>query len=131
MTLNAKNFSETLSANHLARSLEFCIDGLGFRVGDKFEQGGKVMGAMLEAGAAQLGISQDDFAKGRDREKGLAMGLYVETDQDLEALANTAKAAGINFEKELSPLPWGPMAFIGRDPESFKITVARPNKQKG
>ncbi len=130
MTLNAKNFSVTLSANDLARSLRFYTDGLGFRVVDKFEQDGKVMGAMLEAGAAQLGISQDDFAKGRDREKGLAMGLYVETDQDLEALAKTAKAAGIKFEKELSPLPWGPMAFIVRDPDGFKITVASPVKPK-
>ncbi|SRR6266542_970106 len=130
MTLDAKNFSVTLTANDLARSLRFYADGLGFKVGDKFEQDGKIMGAMLEAGAAKFGISQDDFVKGRDRVKGLGIGLYIETDQDLEALAKGAKVAGIKFEQELSPLPWGPMAFIVRDPDGFRITIASPDKPK-
>lgn len=125
--LKAKVFTMTLSANDLARTLKFYTDGLGFELLDKFEQDGKMMGAMVGAGDAKLGISQDDFAKGRDRVKGLGMGIVIETDQDLPALAKRAKDAGIKLEKELGPLPWGPMAFIVKDPDGFKVTISSPS----
>jgi uncharacterized glyoxalase superfamily protein PhnB len=82
---------------------------------------------MLAAGEAKLGLSQDDFAKGRDRVKGVGMGLYFETTQDLAALAQRVKSAGIAFEQELGPLAWGPMAFTIKDPDGFKLTVVSPS----
>jgi uncharacterized glyoxalase superfamily protein PhnB len=123
--LNAKAFTISVTANDLSKSLKFYAD-LGFETVDKFETDGKVMGAMLQAGNANIGISQDDFTKGRERVKGVGMGLFIETDQDLEVLAKRVKDAGIAFEKELSPLPWGPMAFVVRDPDGFSITVSQP-----
>lgn len=124
--LKAKTFTISLTAGDLTKSLKF-YDSLGFETVDKFETDGKVMGAMLRAGNANIGISQDDFAKGRDRVKGVGMGLFLETDQDLETLAKRVKDAGIAFEKELSPLPWGPMAFVVVDPDGFRITVSKPS----
>ncbi|HEV8613420.1 MAG TPA: VOC family protein [Gemmatimonadales bacterium] len=126
-TLQAQSFSVMLTANDLDRSLRFYGDGLGFAVVQKYEDKGVVRGAMLEAGGAKLGLSQDDFAKGRNRIKGVGMGLYLETTQDLAALAQRVKNAGIAFEQELGPLPWGPMAFTVKDPDGFKLTLASPS----
>jgi uncharacterized glyoxalase superfamily protein PhnB len=53
--------------------------------------------------------------------------LDVETDQDIVTLARRAKDAGIAFDHEPSPLPWGPMGFRVTDPDGFKITVANPS----
>lgn len=72
---------------------------------------GTVQGVSLKAGEASVGLSQDDFAKGRNRLKGVGMSMYLETDQDIAALAAHAKAAGITLDAEPAPLPWGPIGF--------------------
>ena len=52
--------------------------------------------------------------------------LYLETDQDVAALARQAKAAGITLDTEPAPLPWGPMGFTVTDHDGFKLTIANP-----
>ena len=118
--------SLSLSANDLERSLKF-YTGLGFVVQDRYEDEGRLQGVMLRAGDALLGVSQDDFAKGRDRAKGVGMSLYLETDQDIPTLARGAKGAGITLDSEPAALPWGPMGFRVTDPDGFKITIANPS----
>jgi uncharacterized glyoxalase superfamily protein PhnB len=113
----------SLSANDLERSLKF-YTGLGFIVQDRYEEDGQLQGVMLKAGDALLGVSQDDFARGRDRVKGVGMSFHVETDQDVLALAGRAKDAGITLDAEPAPLPWGPLGFRATDPDGFKITVS-------
>lgn len=125
-TLQALDLSVTLTANDLERSIRFYTEGLGFTIKDRYEDDGKLVGVMLEAGRVSLGLSQDDFAKGRDRVKGVGMGFHLVTDQDLEPVAEHVRAAGITFEQELGPLPWGPPGFTLRDPDGFRITVANP-----
>ena len=49
--------------------------------------GGVLRGVMLKAGACDLGLSQDDWAKGRDRKKGEGMRIWCQTAQDIDALA--------------------------------------------
>ena len=73
------------------------------------------------------GFGQDDFAKGRDRVKGVGMRFYLETDQDLKALVQQAKQAGVTLDSELGPLPWGPLGFSFTDPDGFKLTIANPS----
>lgn len=126
-TLQAKNLMPTLTVNDLKQSIRFYTEGLGFSLGEKFEENGEMKGVMLNAGGATLGISQDDFAKGRDRVKGLGMRLYFETDQNIEALAAKAKAAGITPNEGPAPLSWGPMGFTVTDPDGFKMTIANPS----
>jgi uncharacterized glyoxalase superfamily protein PhnB len=114
--------SLSLTVNDLDRSLRF-YEGLGFAVDERFEMDGKLQGVMLRAGDAVVGISQDDFAKGRDRVKGVGMSIYVETDQDVTALARSAQAAGVTLDAGPAPMPWGPMGFSAKDPDGFKITI--------
>ena len=118
--------SVALSANDAQRSLDFYTKALGFKVVEHMEQNGKLQGAMIAAGNAHLGISQDDFSKGRDRQKGTGLSIHVETDQDLSTLAQQAKAAGITLERDLGPLPWGPTGFSAKDPDGFTVFVSNP-----
>jgi uncharacterized glyoxalase superfamily protein PhnB len=126
MTLKATSLAPALTADDVLKSLRFYTDGLGFKVDELHEEDGRTLGAMLSAGEAKLGISQDDYSKGRNRVKGVGMSLYFETDQDIEELANRAKEAGIKLEKGPGPLPWGPMAFTVVDPDGFKLTIMNP-----
>ena len=126
-TLQAKSLMPTLTVNDLQKSIRFYTEGLGFTLGEKHEVNGELMGVMLNAGGATLGISQDDFAKGKDRVKGLGMRLYFETDQNIEALGAKAKAAGITLNEGPAPLSWGPMGFTVTDPDGFKMTISNPS----
>lgn len=125
-TLRALDLSVSLTANDLERSIKFYTDGLGFEITERMEPEGKLNGVMLEAGLVTLGLSQDDFAKGKDRVKGVGMGLYLVTDQDLGPLAQRVKDAGFPVEGELGRLPWGPLGFTIRDPDGFRLTLANP-----
>jgi uncharacterized glyoxalase superfamily protein PhnB len=116
------SLSLSLTANDLQSSLQF-YQGLGFIIHQRYETDGKLEGVMLKAGNASLGVSQDDFAKGRDRLKGVGMSFYVETDQDIAALAARAKQAGVKLERDAAPLPWGPIGFTATDPDGFKVTI--------
>jgi uncharacterized glyoxalase superfamily protein PhnB len=125
-TLQARSLVPTLTVNDLKKSLKFYRDGLGFTVREEMKDEGEVKGVMLEAGGVILGLSQDDFAKGRDRVKGVGMRLYLETEQEVASLAKVAKAAGVTLNDGPGPLPWGPMGFTVTDPDGFKLTISNP-----
>ena len=126
MTLQARSLSISLTVADLSRSVRLYTEGLGFAVQQEFKMDDKVVGVMLESGGSGLMLGQDDFAKGRDRVKGAGMRLYVETEQDLQALANQAREAGLSVEGDPAPLGWGPMGFSVTDPDGYKVTVAGP-----
>jgi uncharacterized glyoxalase superfamily protein PhnB len=124
-TLKARGLMPTLTVNDLKKSIEL-YKGLGFMVTDEMKENGELRGVTLEAGGVHLGLSQDDFAKGRNRTKGVGMRFYLETDQDVTALARQAKAAGVTLDSEPAKLPWGPMGFTVTDHDGFKLTIANP-----
>ena len=124
-TLKARGLMPTLTVNDLKKSIEL-YKGLGFTVTDEMKENGELRGVTLEAGGVHLGLSQDDFAKGRNRTKGVGMRFYLETDQDITALARQAKAAGVTLDSEPAKLPWGPMGFTVTDHDGFKLTIANP-----
>lgn len=126
--LQARTLVPTLTVNDIRKSIQF-YTGLGFTVSEEMKEEGEVQGVMLQAGDAVLGISQDDFAKGRDRVKGVGMRLYLETDQDIESLAGRAKESGIKLESGPGPLPWGPIGFTVSDPDGFRLTVSKPSER--
>ena len=127
-TLNAKNVMPSLTVDDLERSISF-FSGLGFAVDDRWEQDGKLLGVMLKAGALQLGLSQDDFKKGRDRVKGVGMRLYIEADENIDELAARAKGAGVTLASEPADTEWGTRAFDVKEPSGFLITISSPEKK--
>ena len=93
-TLKGKSVMPSLTVDNLQQSLDF-FRGLGFELEDRWEDKGVLLGAMLKAGDARLGLSQDDGKKGRDRTKGVGMRIYIEAADDIDQVAARARAAGI------------------------------------
>ncbi len=122
--LNAQGIATGITTNDLAKSIWFYVDGLGFEISERNEVDGRLAFVMLKSGSAEVGLGQDDFAKGKDRVKGVGMRLYVTTSQDLQQLAARAKAAGIALDHEPMEMPWGQRAFALTDPDGIKLTIA-------
>ena len=121
--MNASIVRVSFTVNDLDASLRFYRDGLGFAVDTVRERDGKPFFYLLKAGNGRLGIGQDDFAKGRDRKKGVGMRVYIVTTENVEDIAKRARNAGIKLDSEPEPLPFGPMAFSLTDPDGFALTV--------
>lgn len=114
-----------LTADDVERSLRFYADGLGFTVEERMEEDGKLLGVMLVAGACHLGLSQDDWGKGRDRKKGIGFRMFVDTmGQDLDGLAKRFRGNGIAVDGPRDE-PWGERALTVVDPDGFKLTLSR------
>jgi uncharacterized glyoxalase superfamily protein PhnB len=121
--LNAIGLSLSFTVNDLSKSIQFYTEGLGFEIQEKHEADGRLRFVQMKAGAAQIGLGQDDFARGRDRVKGVGFRTWIGTSQDLFAVAERAKAAGITLDNEPEALPWGGMAFGVTDPDGFKLSI--------
>jgi len=121
--LSATGISPTFTADDLQASIRFYTEGLGFEITERHEVEGALRFVRLRSGRALLGVGQDDFAKGRDRKKGVGMRIWISTTQDVGRLAERAKASGYTLTTEAGPLPWGPQAFSLADPDGFQITV--------
>lgn len=113
----------SLTCSDLAKSIALYVDGLGFEIVHRTEEDGVLQFVMVKSGAALLGLGRDDFAKGRDRTKGVGMRLWFTTAQDVVPVAARLKAAGHAIDTEPAPLPWGPMAFAFTDPDGFPVTI--------
>jgi len=126
-SLEGRSVMPSLTVNNLQQSLDF-FSGLGFEVEDRWEVDGKLMGAMLKAGDARLGLSQDDGKKGLNRVKGVGVRLYIEAAGDIDRVAAGAKASGITLTKEPHDTEWGSRAFEVTEPSGFLLTIAsRPS----
>ena len=121
--LQVKTLSPTLTVDDLQKSIRF-FEGLGFAVDERWEDKGVLLGAMLRAGAAEIGLSQDDWKKGRGRQKGVGVRLYLNTTQDIDQLAARVKQAGIPLDSEPHDTPWGSRAFEVTEPSGFTLTIS-------
>ena len=126
-TTQGKSIMPSLTVNDLKASEAF-FTGLGFEIEDRWEQDGKLLGLMLKAGEARLGLSQDDGKKGMDRVKGVGVRIYIEADGDIDAIAARAKASGVTLQSEPNDTAWGTRAFDVTEPSGFLITIASPAK---
>ena len=122
-TLNATGLMPSLTVDNLQRSLDF-FTGLGFEVEDRWEENGQLLGVMLKAGSVQLGLSQDDGKKGRDRVKGVGMRLYIETSDGIDEIAKRAEAAGVALTSEPHDTEWKSRAFEVTEPSGFLLTIS-------
>jgi len=124
-TLRLRGLSVSYTVGDLARSLSFYVDGMGFTVNSRWEKDGKLMGVMLLAGDCELGLSQDDWGKGKDRVKGVGFRVYAETAQDLGKLAKRIRAQGFSAEGPKKET-WGATTVTATDPDGFVITFHDP-----
>lgn len=126
-TLRLRAVTPGFTVNDLGRSLAFYTDVLGFIVGEKWTgDDGVQTGAMLKAGVCDLGLSQDDWAKGRDRAKGVGVRIWTQTVQDIDALGRRIKGAGWKLTEEPHDQPWGGRALSLDDPDGYHLTVFKP-----
>lgn len=126
-TLQGKSVMPSLTVNDLKASEAF-FTALGFEIEDRWEQDGKLLGLMIKAGEARLGLSQDDGKKGMDRVKGVGVRIYIEADGDIDAVAARAKAAGVALQREPHDTEWGTRSFDVTEPSGFLLTIASPAK---
>ncbi|HVT61157.1 MAG TPA: VOC family protein [Thermoanaerobaculia bacterium] len=122
--MRLRALSAALTVGDLERSIHFYVEGLGFSVKERWERDGRLMGVMLLAGTCELGLSQDDWAKGRDRVKGVGVRLYAETAQSLEVIATRAREHGIAVQGP-KMASWGVRMVEVEDPDGFKVTIHR------
>jgi lactoylglutathione lyase len=122
-TLRVRAVTPALTVNDLQASVAWYRDVLGFTVAEEYQRDGKVMGVRLLAGNTSFLLGQDDFAKGRDRQKGAGFRLYCETAQDIDQLAAAVKERGGKLSQEPTDQPWGARDFAVVDPDGFNISI--------
>jgi predicted enzyme related to lactoylglutathione lyase len=120
--LQAKTIMPSLTVDDLPASVRF-FEGLGFAVEQRWEDNGTLQGVMLRAGQAQIGLSQDDWKKGRDRKKGVGTRIIIETAQNIDELATRAKQAGVKLNAEPHDAEEGGRAFEVTEPSGFLLTI--------
>lgn len=123
-SLRLRSVLPTFTVNDLGKSVAWYQEGLGFFVAERWEEGGRLEGVMLKAGACQFGLSQDDFSKGRERVKGVGFRMWCDTLQDVDAIAARLKAFGGNIIEGPGER-WDSYSFTAQDPDGFKITITR------
>jgi len=125
-TLRVRAIAPGITADDLARSTKFYTDVLGFLVSERWtDSSGALRGVMLKAGACEIGLSQDDWAKGRNRAKGVGMRLWCETGQDIDDLAARIRAAGGKLSEEPTTQAWGARSLSVIDPDGIHLTIFR------
>jgi len=124
-TLRLRRISPSFTVADLQRSIAFYRDVLGFVIGDEWRHDGALQGCELHAGTITFILNQDDFAKGRDRQKGVGTRLYCDTAQDVDRLAAEIKARGGSLDQDPQDTPWGQRIFMISDPDGFKLTFVQ------
>ena len=122
-TLRLRESSLSLTVRDLARSVAWYRDVLGFTEGERWEEDGVVLGQQMKAGAVDLMLNQDDFAKGRERHKGEGVRVWWSTTQSLDTLADNIRAQGGTIDYGPDDTPWGDRAFGLTDLDGYRITV--------
>ena len=121
--------SPSFTVNDIEKSMAWYRDVLGFTVTERWEDGGKLLGAEMAAGDVSFMIGQDDWKKGRDRVKGVGVRLYCMTYQDIDTLAARIKANGGTLEGPRDT-QWNTRELAVDDPDGYKITIAKETRKR-
>jgi len=122
-SFRGRALTASLTATDIHKSLAWYTNVLGFHAGEKYERDGKLMFVSLKAGAVELGLGQDDGAKGFARIKGEGFSLRITTAQNVDDIAQRIKTAGGTLESEPTDA-WGTRVFTLRDPDGFKLVIS-------
>ncbi len=121
-SLRLRAIEPSLTVDDLERSIRFYTDVLGFFVAERWTEGAVLRGVMLKAGACQLALTQDDWSKGRHRQKGQGLRLWCKTAQDIDALARRIVAEGGRPTDGPTDQSWGARSLTVMDPDGFGLT---------
>jgi uncharacterized glyoxalase superfamily protein PhnB len=124
-TLRLRKITPSFTATDLQRSIAFYRDVLGFVIGEEWRENGALQGCEVHAGAITFMLGQDDFAKGKDRPKGVGTRVWCHTSQDLDRLAAEITARGGVLDQAPQVMPWGDRVFMISDPDGFKLTFVQ------
>jgi catechol 2,3-dioxygenase-like lactoylglutathione lyase family enzyme len=126
-TLQISSIVPSFTVDDLEKSITF-YEGLGFAVDERWEDNGMLLGVMLRAGKNRIGLSQDDWKKGRDRKKGVGMRTFIATTQQIDEIAARARQAGIKLDSEPHDTEWKSREFEVTDPSGFKLTISNESQ---
>ena len=112
----------SFTVDDLQKSISF-YEALGFKVDERWEEKGTLLGVMMRAGKSQIGLNQDDWKKGRDRKKGIGVRVMIATPQNVDEIAKRAKNAGIKLHSDPHDSEWNTRAFEVTDPTGFLLTI--------
>ena len=119
----ATGLGASLTVGDLAASSAWYRDVLGFTIEREFERDGVPFAARMSAGSVAILLTQDNGAKGSERVKGEGFSLQFTTAQNVDDLANRAKAHGVTLDSEPADA-WGMRAFRLRDPDGFRLVIS-------
>ena len=116
-------FVPSLTVDDLQKSISF-YEALGFAIDERWEDKGTLLGVMMRAGRTEIGLNQDDWKKGRDRQKGIGVRLSISTTPGtVDEIAKRAKDAGITLKSDPHDTEWKSRAFEVVDPSGFLLTI--------
>ncbi len=126
--LKATNLGGSLTCKDLQASIRFYTDAVGFALEQSYENEGKVVAAVVNAGDIRIVLNQDDGKLGWDRIKGQGFYLQINVPSaaDVDSTAARIKAAGGTLLNEPEDRPWGARMFQFNDPDGFKLGVSTP-----
>ena len=127
-TLRARSVTASFTVNDLQRSIGWYEGVLGFTIADRWENAGTLMGVELKAGTTRISLNQDDWSKGRDRQKGVGMRLYLTTAPDLDRLASDITARGGVLTQPPTTQSWGERTMDVTDPDGFRLTFMQTRR---
>ena len=125
--LNATRVGVSFTVRDLPHSVAWYCDTLGFTHKQDYASDGVLRAVALHAGAIDLLLTQDNGAKGWDREKGQGFSLQLTTRQDIDAMAARIIQRGGILATEPTDA-FGARVFRIKDPDGFLLvfTSERP-----
>ncbi len=126
-TLRIQSVSPMFTVNDIHASLAWYRDVMAFPVSEEWKtEDGSLMGVSLATASGRLNLTQDDFKKGRERRKGVGFRILLETEQDVDELADAVVSRGATLDTPPTTTPWGARVFAVTDPDGFKISLFNP-----
>ena len=127
-SLRLREVTATFTVSDIEKSLAWYRDVVGFAVLETYKNDeGYLDGVVLVAGQVKLFLGQDDFVKGKNREKGQGFRLFCVTHQDIDELAAAIKSRGGELTQEPENRPWGARDFALVDPDGFALSITSPH----
>ncbi len=121
-TLRLRALTPALTVADLDKSLTWYCDLVGFVVVDKWEEGGRIVGAVIEAGRMRLFLVQADGAKQPSQNGGTR--FHCMTAQPIDELAAAIESRGVPLASAPKDQSWGARTFDLIDPDGYRLTIS-------